>query len=171
MYIIGIDPGSEKSAVVVYDSINNRIDTAFKDDNENIILWINDNFSVFLPYSIVGIERVAGYGMAVGDTVFDTADWAGRFRQAIYDRYKTVPVHRLKRKSDICMNLCHSTRAKDGNIMLALIDRFADVEKHGKYGKGTKKNPGYFYGFADDMWQAFAVAVCTFDKFVTDTKF
>jgi hypothetical protein len=42
-------------------------------------------------------------------------------------------------------------KAKDGNIRQALIDRFGPV--------GTKKNPGWFYGFSGDVWQAYAVGV------------
>ena len=57
-------------------------------------------------------------------------------------------IYRLDEK----LNLCQDSRAKDANIRQALIDRFASGTPNG--GKGTKKAPGWFYGFSDDVWQA-----------------
>ena len=54
------------------------------------------------------------------------------------------------------MNLCYDSRAKDGNIRQALIDRFGPV--------GTKKAPGWFYGVSKDVWAAVAVGVTWADK-------
>ncbi len=59
------------------------------------------------------------------------------------------------------MHLCGSPRAKDPNVTQALVDRFARGETN--YGKGTKKSPGFFYGFSADMWQAYALAVTYLD--------
>lgn len=78
----------------------------------------------------VVIEMIASYGMPVGESVFQTCVWIGRFVQ-IADFYQ-IPVRYVYRK-DEKMNICHSMKAKDSNIRQALIDRFGPV--------GTKKNP------------------------------
>jgi hypothetical protein len=49
-------------------------------------------------------------------------------------------------------------KAKDSNIRQALIDRFGEV--------GIKKNPGWFYGFKKDIWQAYAVGITYHDLYL-----
>ncbi|KHD34403.1 hypothetical protein NL50_17105, partial [Clostridium acetobutylicum] len=67
-------------------------------------------------------------------------------------------------RKDEKMNLCHSMKANDSTITQALCDRFAyGVRNHGK---GTKKEPGWFYGFKKDIWQAYAVGVTYFDMYL-----
>ena len=44
----------------------------------------------------------------------------------------------------------------------ALVDRFAPGQPN--HGKGTKAEPGFFYGFRADVWQAFALAVYAADQ-------
>jgi hypothetical protein len=43
------------------------------------------------------------------------------------------------------------------------VDRFDPDRVFGKFGKGTKKNPGPFFGFKDHIWDAGALAI-TFDE-------
>lgn len=95
---------------------------------------------------------VASYGMPVGETVFQTCVWIGRFIQQIDEIGKEYSyIYRKDEK----INICHSMKAKDSNIRQALIDRFGEV--------GTKKNPGWFYGFKADIWQAYAVGITYLD--------
>ena len=101
----------------------------------------------------VVIEMVASYGMAVGQTVFETCVAIGQFKQKAIEN--DIPVEFVYRK-DEKMNICHSMKAKDSNIRQALIDRFGEV--------GTKKNPGWFYGFKADIWSAYAVGITYLDK-------
>lgn len=67
-------------------------------------------------------------------------------------------VYRMEEKEA----LCHSSRAKDANIVQALVDRYACGQPN--HGKGIKASPGFFYGFSKDAWQAMAVAVTWLDR-------
>jgi hypothetical protein len=146
--ILAIDPGCDESAYVF---INNDLKPVKfgKVNNLELLVMCMDEDTKDLE---VVIEMVASYGMAVGKEVFETVFWIGRFWQAI-DTVRT----KVYRK-DVKMNLCHSMKAKDGNIIQSLKDRFGD--------KGTKKNQGWFYGFSKDIWQAYAVGVTYYDKYI-----
>lgn len=146
MKVLAIDPGNEKSAWCMVDSETLNPITFGKEENQVILIAVQH-----LPYDEIVIERVASYGMAVGREVFETCEWVGRFTQAA--RVPPDYVYRREEK----LHLCGDSRAKDANIRRALIDRFA---KHDlKNGKGTKKNPDWFYGFSADVWAAYAVGI------------
>lgn len=116
----------------------------------------NSNTATSLIDRVV-IERVASYGMPVGREVFETCEWIGRYTQAAIS---LIPVEYIYRK-DEKLYICHDSRAKDVNIRKALIERFAQFDF--KSGRGTKKNPDYFYGVSKDVWAAIAVAVTYYD--------
>jgi hypothetical protein len=105
--------------------------------------------------SVLAIEMVASYGMAVGATVFETCVWSGRFieRWLVSDKRRPEPV-RVYRK-EVKIHLCGSMRAKDANIRQALIDRYGGKES----AIGKKANPGPLYGMSGDCWSALAVAI------------
>lgn len=158
MKVLAIDPGNTESAYVLMD-MDYNIHKFDKITNEEMRQVIIDNEAENMVAKRKGktvtvIEMIASYGMAVGQTVFDTCVWVGRFTELAGD------VEYMFRK-DVKMNICGQTRAKDTNIRVALIDRFA---RHNfKTGKGTKDNPDYFYGFRADVWAAFAVGVTYID--------
>ena len=61
-----------------------------------------------------------------------------------------------------------ATRGGDAKVIKRLVQRFAPGQAN--HGKGTKKDPGYFYGMKADIWQAYAAGVA-FNTMVTrDTK-
>lgn len=163
--ILAIDPGNIESGVVIIDE--NTLEPCFaeKMNNEELLENIYSKFEIFNRYNDVAIEMVASYGMAVGKTVFDTCVWIGRFKEAINNVFPGIDVQDIYRK-DEKMNLCNSMRAKDSNIIQALIDRFASNTPN--KGKGSKKEPGWFYGFKKDIWQAYAVGVTYYDMYLKE---
>jgi hypothetical protein len=143
MKLLCLDPGTEQTAYVVWDSDSQTIGRCGMCVNSDIIQLIEENLSAVLVQ-----EMIASYGMAVGREVFETCVWIGRFEQvAIGHGMKTERLYRRECK----MELCNSVKAKDSNIRQALIDRFG--------APGTKKNPGRLYGVSKDIWSALAVAV------------
>lgn len=161
--ILAIDPGSTESAYVILDENLKPIEFA-KIDNEDILDCINSGD--FKKVDKIAIEMIASYGMAVGKEVFDTCVWIGRF----YEKLNNCSIANIQfiYRKDEKMNLCHSMKANDATIKQALVDRFAyGVRNHGK---GTKKEPGWFYGFKADCWAAYAVGVTYFDKYIVTEK-
>ena len=156
--ILAIDPGNVESAYVIVENDLSRVIEKGKVENfelVDIILRIKDEHS---SLEHIAIEMIASYGMAVGKTVFETCVWIGRFAQLIRVEFGVEPEFIYRSEEKMC--LCHSMKAKDSNIRQALIDRFGEV--------GTKKNPGYFYGFKKDIWSAMAVAVTYHEKFLKE---
>lgn len=145
--LLAIDPGTNESAYIIWNG-------AYIGDfgilpNEYLLLRI-------LEYDVdeLVIEMVASYGMPVGKSVFETCVWIGRFYE--FYKIKTCKSPMLIYRRDVKLHHCNSVRASDTNIKYALIDKYAPDDSN--KGKGTKKFPGFFYGFKDDIWQAFAIA-------------
>lgn len=157
MIVIGIDPGTERSAIVGFDGQNVLKPGIFP--NDQILLSLTDQFgplreAVPSPAVLV-IEKIESYGMAVGETTFETVFWSGRFAQAWFPRR----FERMGRRV-IKLHLCHSNRATDSNIRQALIDRFGPgTEK----AIGRKNLPGPLYWVKGHAMAALAVAVTWFD--------
>ena len=155
MLILAIDPGTTQSAFCLMRT----------EDQSCVEFGIRANAALpgtvleAYPVGRVVLEMVASYGMPVGREVFETCAWIGRFAQIAEDWY--MPVDFVYRR-DVKLHLCGSAQANDANIRHALIDRYATHDL--KNGKGTKKNPDWFYGFAKDVWAAYAVGVTYIDR-------
>lgn len=149
MKLLSIDPGNTDSAYVVMGEDYKPLDHA-KVANQDLLYRIKGGLRGW-GITDMAVEMIASYGMPVGKEVFETCVWIGRFLQAA----DYIPAKRLVYRKDEKMNLCGSMKAKDGNIRQALIDRFGPV--------GTKKAPGWWYGFSKDQWAAAAVGVTYLD--------
>lgn len=160
-YIAAIDPGNVESAYVLMEADTLRPVSFIKCENELMAQHLRNAADRLGRAEIIyTIEMVASYGMAVGAEVFETCVQIGILMHT-FGIPKKNWIYRKQEK----LTLCHSMRATDSNITQALIDRFAPGEAN--HGKGTKKHPGWFYGFRKDIWQAYAVGV-TFHDLMTE---
>lgn len=150
MRVLALDPGTKETAFVSWSSAGKSVFAKNIASNEEMLKMLQEN-AIAGTHDLLAIEMVACYGMAVGREVFETCLWIGRFIQVWPKEY--VLIYR----KDVKVHMCHSARAKDGNVRQSLIDRFG--------GRGTKKNPGPLYGISTHMWAALAVAVYTGDRY------
>ena len=153
MKVFAIDPGNVYSAYCVVDAETLRPLDFAKVPNEELREYIKD--FQFDENDRAAVEMLQSYGNLIGKDVLDTAVWVGRFAERL-DRKLLHPaamVYRMEEK----MHICSDPKAGDKNIRRALIDRFCSHDF--KNGKGTKRNPDWFYGFAADVWAAYAVAL------------
>ena len=153
MIILAIDAGTTHSGWCLWDG--KTILAKGKDINEEVIRVMNTH-----RYDRLVLEMVASYGMAVGQTVFDTCVWIGRFYQHDITNYGAPE---LIFRKDVKIYMCGQTKAKDSNIIQAIKDRYGE--------KGTKSkgfNPVYndeVVKMKADIWQAFALALYAHSKY------
>ena len=153
--IIAIDPGTTQSAYVVWDGV--CIIAKGIEENEILIPRLKGVYSdLVVKGMIMIIEQIRCYGMPIGQTTLDTVFWSGRFWEVWKGEKYLMPRLEVKK------HICHNGAAKDSNILQALVDRFAYGVRN--RGKGTKPQPGFFYGFHDDIWQAMGIAVTWWDQ-------
>lgn len=155
MRLLAVDPGNEETGWVVIDSETLRPLRFGKDANHDVLRMIVDG--EFEDCDAAAVEMVRSYGMSVGASVFETCVWIGRFVEAIRLTRQAPPEPALIYRGDVKLHHCHTMKATDANIRQALVDRLAPSTRN--YGKGTKAEPGFFYGFKADVWAAYALAV------------
>jgi hypothetical protein len=101
------------------------------------------------PHDTLVIEEIQSMGMAVGQDVFTTVWWAGRF----YEAWQHAHRYQLPRRP-IKLHLCGNMQAKDSNIRTALMDKFGGADAI-----GVKARQGPLYGVKGHEFAALAVAV------------
>lgn len=138
--VVGVDPGNVQSAFVAWDGV--RVVAKGTIPNASMFDVLSRDWGKD-PHLF--IENVHAMGMIVGQTIFDTQFWAGRFYEAWVGRRARVY------RRDIKMHWLGSMKGKDADIRAAIINRFGPP--------GTKKDPGMTRGLVADQWSAMAIAV------------
>lgn len=181
--VVAIDPGPVRSAICLYEEGLGAVMADTKPNAEVVALLRTTKFG---PHWRLVIEKIACYGMPVGEEVFETCVWTGRFIEAWGERSAPERITRVAVKT----HLCRSVRAADPNVRQALIDRFggsAAIVKSKKCprckGRGGVQKPDGWYSCRNpechggnigksgplayvvgDQWAALAVAMTYADR-------
>ena len=156
MKILAIDPGTEKSAWVVFDCQAFRVEKFGLTKNVDLVdsRLLHD---LLARSARLIAEVIKSYGNVIGDSTLETCVWLGRFYQVAFD--SEIPVVKYNRRQ-IVTHICGgNSRAGDRQVRQALIDRFPPLGGGAVPSIGTKKQPGPLFGVSRDVWSAIAVAV------------
>jgi len=160
MRVLGIDPGTTESGVVVWDSETNEVEEKYIIVNPEVAFM----FDGALPaMGIAVIEDMTPY--AAGYTTKDTLVWMGRFIESCIRQGQE---YSLVTRQAVVKHLCGKkregdTRTNDTRIRDALIARFPATGGGKEPQVGTKGKPGPLYGMSKHMWAALAVAITWFE--------
>lgn len=150
--ILGIDPGSEASGVVVLE-VGESPRVLWSDkamDNRQVRGELIDN--VFFEqrgcYEVV-IESLTPRMTPLGWSTLDTILWVGRIYECAVQSFGDDRVHMMHR-DEIKRRLLGKTNAKaaDSHIRQLLVDQVGE--------KGVKAAPGPTFGVSSHAWQALA---------------
>lgn len=163
MKIIGIDSGTYHSGVIIWDLKSNEI--ILKEKNYDNPVLLNNLITMFTEDKdyVVALETMVGTHGIVGITTILTLEFIGRIKQIcdmLKIKYYGIPRPEIKKYFGV---------KSDSGIIAELADRFAPGVSN--KGKGTVKEPGFFYGMSGHAWQAFAVAAYVHDKCLQNIVF
>lgn len=157
MIVIGLDPGTEQSAICVFDGT--KVLSAWTWTNHDLLDWLRAQGDE--DRRVLVIEQVESMGMSVGKETFETVFWSGRFAQAWAGEWDRLPRRPIK------LHLCGNTRATDANIRQAIYDRFGPGRAKSV---GTTKARGPLFGVKGHEMAALAVAITWHDQHQGDTR-
>lgn len=153
----GIDPGEERSGIVLYQvwpGVPTVANVEFAGWLPNEDVWRDFGKQ---PHGTIGvIEDVVGYGpnSPLGNPLIETIKWIGVFRHE-WMKQRDQPMHEISRP-DIKLHLLGQRAGTSGQVHAALYERFGGSVKAAK---GTKDKPGPCHRVSGHAWDALAVAV------------
>lgn len=160
-YLMAIDPGTTESGVCIVRCEDSKPIAFAKIENTCFEDWFVrtlTNNDIRTPELEVVFERMQGrYNGPVGAETFISCEWIGRFETILQRIWKVEKVGYILRSQEYKV-LCGKLYAhNDSGVRQALVDMFAFGEPN--FGKGNKKNPGWFFGFSKDVWASYAQAI------------
>jgi hypothetical protein len=159
-----IDPGSEKSALLGYETLTRSVNPIGILPNMELldrlrlirqhrkpddVLVVEDTKAYTLP------RKASGAGRFFPEQVRVATFWAGRFVQCWDGQYSLLDRRRVKQL------LCGQTTVGDAEVWDSILDRFGGTRKRAV---GVKASPGPLFGVRADLRSALAVALAYVDE-------
>ena len=141
--VYGIDPGPDQSAMVGIDD-DYKVILDFLGPNRELETILSE-IAPIATSSLLAIEFIQSYGMAVGQETFVTCRWIGRFEKIWNDDASTYFYARPTIKAHLCQGI---KGVKDKHVRQALIQRL-----------GSHRKGGPLANIKKHKWSALAVAV------------
>jgi hypothetical protein len=170
MIAYGIDPGTEHSGVVAFDTERCIVLYAKNISNWALLAYLRNPAARSLRRhpDRVYIETIEPMGLPVGKSTLETMRWVGRFQEA-WERYSDFTARMISRGDEKTL-LCGAATFRDpksgrrrsvtdAQIRQAIIDRFPATGGGKTPQVGTKKQPGPLYGVKGHAWSALAVVL------------
>ncbi len=163
MVILGIDPGPQDSAGVLWDTETEHVVKAWHRLNDEVLAGCRQFKLMQQNIGAIAIEDPQAQRRPASEDFINTVKWSARFHQAIYDRLDIGDFSRLLLipYREVSIHFCKIVNAKEKFVKEALIKRFGL--------QGTKTNPGRLYGISGHEWSALAVAITLGDR-MTEKK-
>ena len=140
MLILGIDPGPTVSAWASWDSEDRQCCGSATIGNQDFLDRMRNAL-----IDTVCIEDVAFYGRVLNSETFETLRMIGRLQEIF-------PQHRLVTFPVKALHFCNArSKVTSGQIAQVLMARYGN--------KGTKKQPGAFFGVSGHQWDAIACGI------------
>ena len=156
MIILGIDPGENKSGVVLFDAKANRVLWAHEKDVQELERILQYGWNE-MPDVIV-CENIVPMGVPFSSNLRATCRHIDRL-EFIAEARKIQWV--FITRNQVKMTLCGRCKGvKDAHVSCAVQERFGGR----KAALGTKKQPGPLYGVSGHCWQALAAVIAATDS-------
>jgi hypothetical protein len=149
--ILGIDPGENKSGVVLFDSKANRV--LWAHEMEVSQLETNLQFAWNEKPDVIVCENIVPMGVPFSSNLRATCRVIDRLEfiaETLWIQWVCITRNQVK------VTLCGRCKGvKDANVSCAVQERFGGR----KAALGTKKQPGPLYGVSGHCWQALAAVI------------
>lgn len=161
MLILGIDPGPEESAWVVYDSTACCVTDCGDTSNAALLVALHGRGTTGKDAEALALEDFVPYGQRLSYESLRTVKAIGGFDAAwtLEGRGPSALISRPDVKAHLCGQ---ASNVGDPDVRQALYERFGPGRKRAV---GTKAWPGPLYGVTSHKLAALAVAVTWSDRY------
>ena len=163
--IVGIDPGTSKSGLVILDTETGMPIFAEHIHNKDLVSQVLEILPPGDNNPIISYERMRHYAFSnnsgAGESTFLTCKWYGRFIEAFFNVYSKTKIYSITSPS-IKLYLLGQSNAPKGFVKKSIYELYPQDGGGKTPAVGVKNQPGSLFimkGSGGHAWDALAVAL------------